>query len=140
MTIFSAVYYTNMDSIFTKILKGIIPTEIIYEDEHTFVIPDKFPSMPDQLLVISKRQVSYLFDLSDEEYAALFATTKLIAAALDQISGKERTCLVVEGFEVPHVHVRLYPCNEPGIVLQPKIEVSDEVMAQLSTRMKAVLR
>lgn len=129
-----------MDSIFTKILKGVIPTEIIYEDEHTFVIPDKFPSMPDQLLVISKRQVSYLFDLSDEEYAALFATTKRIAAALDQISGKERTCLVVEGFEVPHVHVRLYPCNEPGIVLQPKIEVSDEVMAQLSTRMKSVLR
>ncbi len=140
MTIFSAVYYTDMDSIFTKILKGVIPTEIIYEDEHTFVIPDKFPSMPDQLLVISKRQVSYLFDLSDEEYAALFATTKRIAAALDQISGKERTCLVVEGFEVPHVHVRLYPCNEPGIVLQPKIEVSDEVMAQLSTRMKSVLR
>lgn len=140
MTIFSAVYYTNMDSIFTKILKGVIPTKIIYEDEHTFVIPDKFPSMPDQLLVISKRQVSYLFDLSNEEYAALFATTKLIAVALDQISGKARTCLVVEGFEVPHVHVRLYPCNEPGIVLQPKIEVSDEVMAQLSTRMKSVLR
>ncbi len=47
-----------METIFTKIIKREIPAEIIYEDEFSLVIPDKFPSMPGQLVVISKRQVS----------------------------------------------------------------------------------
>jgi len=128
-----------MDSIFTKIAKREIPADIIYEDEHTFVIADKFPSMPGQLLVITKRQTPYIFALPDSEYHALMTTTKKIAAALDVISGKERTCIAIEGFEVPHVHVRLYPCNEPGLVLQPRQEATSDEIAQLVKKMKETL-
>ncbi len=128
-----------MDSIFTKILKQEIPTEIIYEDDYTFVIPDKFPSMPGQLLVISKRQVDYIFDLDADEYQALMNTTKKVSQALDQVSGLERTCLAVEGFEVPHVHIRLYPCNAPGLILSPKAEISDEATKALAEKVRAVL-
>ncbi len=129
-----------MDSIFTKILKREIPAEIIYEDEHTFAMPDKFPSMPGQLLVISKRQVPYIFDLPEEEYAALLATTKKVSLALDKISGLDRTCLVLEGFEVPHVHVKLYPCNAPGVELHPKVEASAAALKELADKVRAALQ
>ena len=125
-----------MDSIFTKIIRREIPAEIIYEDDYSIVIPDKFPSMPGQLLVIAKRQVAYLFDLSESEYQGLMTTTKHVAKALDKVSGLERTCIVVEGFEVPHVHVKLFPANEPGVILHPIIEASSadlEILAQKVT-------
>lgn len=128
-----------MDSIFTKIAKREIPADIIYEDEYTFVIADKFPSMPGQLLVITKRQTPYIFGLPNSEYQALMATTKKIATALDAVSGKERTCIAIEGFEVPHVHVRLYPCNEPGLILSPRQEATTEEMADLAERLKEAL-
>lgn len=129
-----------MDSIFTKIIKREIPAEIIFEDEYAIVIPDKFPSMPGQLLVVSKRQVSYVFDLSDTEYTALMLTTKKAAAALDTTFKTLRTCVIIEGFEVPHVHVRLYPCTEGKLVLEPRKEASDDSLASLSTKLRELLR
>ncbi len=136
---FSEVYSWRMDSIFTKILKREIPAEIIYEDQYSFVIPDRFPSMPGQLLVITKRQAPYLFELEEREYQALMQTTKLLAQVLDTVSGKSRTCVAIEGFEVPHVHVRLYPCNEPGLILHPKSEASPESLKKLAEAVRTEL-
>ncbi len=115
-----------MKTIFSKIIDREIPAEIIYEDEQTIVIPDKFPSMLGQLLVINKRPVAYVFDLTTKEYDALMDTTKKIAQALDLVYSTLRTCVVIEGFEVPHVHVRLYPCRNTDLVLNPRIEAKDE--------------
>ena len=54
------------DTIFTKIINREIPAEIIYEDEHVIVIPDKFPSMEGQVLVVAKKPEPYMFALEDE--------------------------------------------------------------------------
>ncbi len=127
------------DSIFSKIIKREIPAEFIHEDEHTFVIPDKFPSMEGQLLVVTKRQVPYVFDLTDEEYKALMDTTKRIAKALDKAFSTTRTCVVVEGFEVPHVHVRLYPCTNEELKWAPRNEASDESLKAISAKVKTAM-
>ena len=115
-----------MKTIFSKIIDREISAEIIYEDEHTIVIPDRFPSMLGQLVVINKRPVPYIFDLNSDEYQALMATTKRVAQALDLVYDTLRTCVVIEGFEVPHVHVRLYPCRTQELVLKPRTEAGDE--------------
>ncbi len=127
------------DSIFTKIIKREIPAAIIYEDEHTIVFPDKFPSMSGQLLVVTKRQVPYIFDLPEGEYQALMATTKKVARALDAALGKERTCIAIEGYEVPHVHVRLYPANAPGLVLHPRAEADEATLITLAASVREAL-
>jgi histidine triad (HIT) family protein len=135
----STVYSGYMDSIFTKIIKREIPAEIIYEDDFTIVIPDKFPSMPGQLVVISKRQIPYVYDLTDEEYGALMETTRRVALALDTALMTKRTCSVIEGFEVPHVHVRLYPCVTDALILEPRSEASSEDLAALAALVRAAL-
>ncbi len=112
-----------METIFTKIIKREIPAEIIYEDEFSLVIPDKCPAMPGQLVVISKRQVSYVFELTDEEYLGLMKTVKKVAEALDRALETKRTCIIVEGFETPHVHVRMYPCKDENLITEPRSEV-----------------
>lgn len=126
-------------SIFSKIIDREIPAEIIYEDEDTIVIPDKFPSVEGQLLVITKKQVPYVFDLDHTTYDALMHTTKRVARALDTALHTLRTCVVIEGFEVPHVHVRLYPTTTEQLSFTPRVEKSDEELAKLAEKVRSAL-
>jgi histidine triad (HIT) family protein len=67
------------DSIFTKIIKGEIPSHKVYEDELTFAFLDIHPKTPGHVLVIPKKQVDLLWDLSDEDYQAVMAISKKLA-------------------------------------------------------------
>jgi histidine triad (HIT) family protein len=96
-------------SIFTRIINREIPAVIIYEDDVCICILDIFPGIRGQSLVIPKLQESYIFHLDNETYHHLFMVAKKIALASDVALQTERTCLVVEGFEVPHVHIKIYP-------------------------------
>lgn len=127
------------DTIFTKIIKREIPAEIIYEDEHVIVIPDKFPSTDGQTLVITKRQAPYMFDLDDVTYRALMNATKRVAKALDKAFETVRTCAVIEGFNVPHVHIRLYPCRTPTLTLSPHREASDKELKVIAEKIRVTL-
>jgi histidine triad (HIT) family protein len=128
-----------METIFTKIINREIPAEIIYEDEFSLVIPDKFPSMYGQLVVVSKRPVPYIYQLTEEEYLGLMLATKKVATALDKALDTIRTCSVVEGFEVPHVHVRLYPCTEDKLTLEPRSEANNEELKNLADKVRSEL-
>ncbi len=127
------------DTIFTKIIKREIPAEIIYEDEHVIVIPEKFPSMEGQTLVIAKQQTAYIFDLEESTYHALMDVTKKVARALDGAFHTVRTCVVIEGFEVPHVHVRLYPCTTEILTLSPRQEVDDATLKRVAEKIRTSL-
>lgn len=121
-----------MSTIFTKIIDREIPGHFVYEDEICVVLMDKFPAVPGQTLVIPKQEADYLFDLPSETYDHLFAITKKVAQASDKAFNTIRTCLVVEGFEVPHVHLRLYPmtvAESLGLTMIKQHEATDEVLA-----------
>ncbi len=127
------------DSIFTKIIKREIPAHIIYEDEHTIVIPDIMPTMKGQLLVIPKKQESYVFHLESDDYRILMDTTKRVAQACDKAFNTVRTCIVIEGFEVPHVHVRMYPCPTGKLVWEPRYKASPEELTKVAEKVRAAL-
>lgn len=99
------------DSIFTKIIKGEIPCHKIYEDENIIAFLDISPLTPGHTLVVPKQQISHFDDLSDEQYTALFLIVKRVAQRVKKVTGAERACVRVEGFNVPHAHVHVYPCN-----------------------------
>lgn len=134
-----------MTTIFTKIINREIPGYFIYEDDVCVAIMDVFPSIAGQSMVIIKREVDYIFDLTDEEYAHLFAVAKKIANATDKALQTERTCLVVEGFEVPHVHIKLYPIKEVGNATSlaslagERIEQNAETLTHMAEKIKAAL-
>jgi histidine triad (HIT) family protein len=100
------------DSVFTKIIKRELPAEIIYEDDLVIAILNLFPNTEGEMVVISKPQVAYFADLDDHTYSQLMAVVKRMAKVLDTTFNTLRTCVVIEGFDVPHVHVRLYPIQE----------------------------
>ena len=130
-------------SIFTKIINQEISAHLLYEDEHCIVILDKFPAVKGQSLVIPKKEIDYAFDLDDDTYTHLFQTAKMIAKASDRALNAERTCLVVEGFDVPHVHIKIYPMRNTkqalGAIMPEGKEATDEDLAIVATQIIAAI-
>lgn len=131
------------ESIFTKIIKREIPAHFLYEDEHCIAILDRFPAVKGQSLIIPKKDVDYAFDLDDDTYLHLFKTAKMIAKASDKALNAERTCLVVEGFDVPHVHIKIYPMQDTkqalGAILPEGKEAADVELSVVSTQITAAI-
>ena len=128
-------------SIFTKIINREVPGAFVYEDEVCVVIMDKFPEVPGKCMVIPRKETEYIFDLDKETYEHIFNVAKKIAKALDTTYATERTVLLVEGFEVPHVHIKLYPIksdqiNDVKTLLWGGSEVSNEESEKEAAKIK----
>lgn len=105
-----------MSSIFTKIINRELPADIFYEDEEYIAILDIAPIRDGHILVIPKKEVDYVFDLSETEYLNLMSKARVIAEKLEnKLKTKlpvKRIAMVIEGLQVPHVHVHLIPLYE----------------------------
>lgn len=101
------------DSIFTKIIKGEIPSHKIYEDDKTFAFLDIHPKTPGHTMVVPKKQVEFLWDLDDEDYQAVMATAKKVAQRLKEVLNAPYVGELVFGVDVPHAHVHIYPFSTP---------------------------
>ena len=99
------------DSIFTKIIKGEIPAHKVYEDEKTLAFLTIVPTQPGHTLVVPKKQIDQLWDLPDEDYLAVMATSKKVAKRMRDVLGTKRIGVKVVGEEVPHAHIHLVPFN-----------------------------
>ena len=100
-----------MSSIFTKIIRGEIPCYKVDETEDCLAFLDINPNSYGHTLCILKKEIDYIFDLSDEEYVSLMNFSKRVALALKKSVDCKRVAMSVVGLEVPHVHVHLIPIN-----------------------------
>lgn len=99
-------------SIFTRIIRGDLPSHKVYEDENNLAFLSIHPSVPGHTLVVPKKQVDMLHELSTDDYSALMAAVKKVMERMAEVFGKEyRICLKVAGFDVPHVHVHVIACK-----------------------------
>lgn len=98
-----------MATIFTRIIAGEIPCYKIAEDENFFAFLDINPVAPGHTLVVPKHEVSYIFDLEDDEYSAMHAFAKKVAKGLREAMPCKRIGETVIGLEVPHAHIHLIP-------------------------------
>lgn len=97
------------DSVFTKIIKGEIPSAKIYEDDVVLAFLTIQPFSEGHTLVVPKKQVDQIWDLDDDTYAHLMVSAQEIGRHLREVTGSVRVGMVVKGIEVPHVHVHLVP-------------------------------
>ena len=123
-----------MASIFSKIVAGDIPRYKIYEDERTYAFLDIHPEVRGHVLVIPKIEVDKIYELSDEDYSALWASVKKIAVHMESVLGA-RIVMKVVGTDVPHAHVHLTPISdqwEYGKTLELSEEEFKEIQAKLA--------
>ena len=99
-----------MATIFTRIVRGEIPSYKVAEDERFFAFLDINPLTKGHTLVVPKQETDYLFDLDDRTLADMIVFAKRIARKL-KIECK-RVAVVVLGLEVPHAHIHLIPIQD----------------------------
>lgn len=120
--------YKNMATLFSKIIAGEIPSYKVAEDEHFYAFLDINPLAKGHTLVVPKREVDYIFDLTDEELAAMHVFAKHVALAIQKAFPCRKVGEAVIGLEVPHAHIHLIPMQKESDMLfsNPKLKLSDD--------------
>ena len=115
-------------TIFSRIINGEIPCYKIAEDDRFFAFLDINPVNWGHTLVVPKREEDYIFDLSDEELAAMTVFAKRVAKAIKAAMPCRKVGVTVLGLEVPHAHIHLVPLkNEGDMDFKHKIDNPDSV-------------
>ena len=120
-------------SVFTKIISGEIPSYKVAENDDFIAFLDINPNAEGHTLVVPKKEVDKLFDLSKEEYNALMSFSYKVAKAIEKAVPCLRVGMSVIGLEVPHVHVHLIPLNEMAdIQFSKKVKLSKDEFESLA--------
>lgn len=123
-----------MATIFSKIVAGDIPSYRVAEDERHYAFLDINPVAPGHVLVIPKCEVDYIFDLCDEQLAALHLFAARVAKAMKAALSCKRIGVTVMGLEVPHTHIHLIPINAESDMnfFKEKASVAPEEMQRIA--------
>ena len=121
-------------TIFTRIIKGEIPSYKVAEDDKNYAFLDINPLVKGHTLVVpklSEPESDYLFDLADDQYTSLMRFARKVAKGLKAATGCKRVGVAVLGMEVNHVHIHLIPLNSEKDMLfsNPKLNLPAEEMA-----------
>ena len=132
-----------MATIFSKIIAGEIPSYKVAEDDRFYAFLDINPLAKGHTLVVPKREVDYIYDLTDEELAAMHVFAKHVALAIQKAFPCKKVGEAVIGLEVPHAHIHLIPMPKESDMLfsNPKLKLTDDefkaVAAAINSAWKA---
>jgi histidine triad (HIT) family protein len=125
-----------MTTIFTKIIKGEIPSYKIAENEMFYAFLDIFPLVKGHVLVVPKVETDKFFDLDDDLLSKWFYFSKPIAKAIEKAFDCNRCGLSVIGLEVPHAHMHLVPINSADDMnfAKPKLKLSEAELKEIQQK------
>jgi histidine triad (HIT) family protein len=130
-----------MASIFTRIIRGEIPCYKVAENDRAIAFLDIRPLTVGHTLVVPKTEVDSVFDLDDQDYAAVFDLVRNVAEAQKHEIPCNRVGLSVLGFEVPHAHVHVVPLRSEADLnfANPKLQLDAEEMQSIADRLHLAL-
>ncbi|MBR1838778.1 MAG: HIT family protein [Bacteroidaceae bacterium] len=123
-------------TLFTKIVRGEIPSYKCAENEEFYAFLDINPVTQGHTLVVPKREVDYFFDLTDEEIGRMMVFCKKVAAAIKSVFPCVKVGVAVMGLDVNHAHVHLAPLqSEIDMDFgKKKLSLSQDEMAAIASR------
>ncbi|MFQ5492679.1 MAG: HIT family protein [Candidatus Dojkabacteria bacterium] len=106
------------DCIFCKIANEELPAFKIYDDGQFEAFLDIFPSHKGQALVIPKKHHTSKFSQTDtKQLIDLVKVAQKVARQIEEnLSGVDRVQVLIEGFDVDHLHIKLFPSYGPDAV------------------------
>jgi histidine triad (HIT) family protein len=100
------------DCVFCRIARGEINAWKVHEDELTIVFLDSGPLFAGHCLVCPKDHYETLLDVPNDLLEPLFATARLIGAAVERGLGAQGSFMAINNRisqSVPHLHVHVVP-------------------------------
>lgn len=123
-----------MATIFSKIIAGEIPCYKVAENEQFFAFLDINPLAKGHVLVVTKQEVDYIFDVDDQQLAAMTLFAKRVARAIERAVSCKRVGIAVIGLEVPHCHIHLVPISGVGDLnfSNPKLKLTTDEFKEIA--------
>jgi histidine triad (HIT) family protein len=132
-------------NIFAKILRGELPCEKVFEDDHTLAFMDIMPRADGHTLVLPKAAARNILDIAPDALAHLARSVQTIARAVK--SGMGADGLTIQQFNesaggqvVFHIHVHIVP-RWAGVAMRPHTGemAPKDVIARHAARIRAAL-
>lgn len=103
-----------MDCIFCRIIKKEVPNYTVYEDDFVLAFLDIHPHAKGHTVVIPKKHVETVFELSTEDMGMLSIGVKHAMERIDQVLHPEGFTTgwnhgKAGGQVIPHLHIHIFP-------------------------------
>ena len=105
------------DCIFCKIINQGIPSHIVHEEKNVLAFFDILPISPGHTIVVPKKHVADVEDLTDDEFKAMSLLVKKIGKAMIESLGVKGYSIFLDNKSaanqhVPHAHFHVVPRAE----------------------------
>ena len=132
-------------NVFAKILRGELPCEKVYEDEHTLALMDIMPRADGHVLVIPKAPARNILDIQPDDLSRLAVSVQKLAKAVKAGMGADGITIQqfnesAGGQVVFHIHVHVLP-RWDGVSLRPHTGAMEkpEVLKAHAEKIRAAL-
>jgi histidine triad (HIT) family protein len=96
-------------TVFSRIIEGDLPGRFVWSDERCVAFLSIAPLRSGHTLVVPREEVDQWTDADDDLLAHLLTVGKQIGTVQRGAFDAPRSGVVIAGFEVPHLHVHVFP-------------------------------
>jgi len=131
-----------MATVFTRIIDGEIPGRFVWRDDTVVAFLTIEPIRPGHVLVVPRAEVDHWVDLDAATWGHVSEVARVVGLAVRDAMGATRVGQMIAGFEVPHVHVHVFPAEGLGDLSFAGVDRSPDPAAldDAAVRIRAALR
>lgn len=101
-----------MATVFSRIIAGELPARFVWSDDRVVAFLSVNPLGPGHTLVVPRQEVDQWVDADPGLLGRLTSVAHAVGAAVRAIWSPPRVGLLVAGFEVPHLHLHVFPAAD----------------------------
>jgi len=129
-------------TLFTKIINGEIPGRFVWADDVAVAFSTIAPVTAGHVLVVPREPFERFTDADDATLAHLMHVAAAIGRAQETAWDAPRSALLVAGFEIPHLHIHVFPVWESTTLslAAAQTDVPGEELDAAAELLRAALR
>jgi len=131
-----------MATLFSRIIDGEIPGRFVWSDDVCVAFLTIAPQQLGHAMVVPRLEVDHWVDLPPDVCAHVFEVARLIGRAQLEEFDAARIGLLVQGYEIPHTHVHVWPSRtaEDFDLRHALTDIGDAEMDAAAQRLRDRLR
>ncbi|MET4539784.1 MULTISPECIES: HIT family protein [Micrococcaceae] len=131
-----------MSTLFTKIINGEIPGRFVWKDEEVVAFLTIAPLTQGHTLVVPREEVDSWTHASPQLLAKVMDVAQSIGKVQEDLFDAKRVGVLMEGFEVDHLHVHVWPAYSTADFEIHNVDHNPDpaVMDATAVKLRAALR
>lgn len=105
------LHFRPVTTVFSRIVAGELPARFVWSDDRAVAFLSVNPLGPGHTLVVPRAEIDQWVDAPPELLAHLTVVAHAVGDAVRRAWAPPRVGLLVAGFEVPHLHLHVFPAS-----------------------------